>query len=258
VVEPTSIPDIITFTTSPEYLGLDISVPQKTLLKVSYGLELTEEEMVHFRQCTGRTIDPRTNFPNAVVVAGARAGKDSRLVGPVALYETEFGSHERSKGETGTIGLYAQGTTCGGRDVRVHQQVRDRVAEDQRAGPGRRPPQLDRAGHRHGALHHPDVPGDPHRQDTLVVSNITNSLLTWRSSGRRAREHLAGSLENRQRGSSRKKKAMALNPPFTMHSANTHGSFPGGCHNPERRRSVTSAFALSASGTAREFHAQDR
>ena len=37
-----------------------------------------------------------------------------------------------------------------------------------------------------------------------------------------------------------------------------HGSFPGGCRHPERRRSVTSAFALSASGTAREFHAQDR
>jgi hypothetical protein len=51
---------------------------------------------------------------------------------------------------------------------------------------------------------------------------------------------------------------MALNPPFTMHSANAHGSFPGGCHHPERRRSVTSAFALSASGTAREFNAQDR
>jgi hypothetical protein len=108
-VEPTSIPDIITFTTSPEYLGLDISVPQKTLLKVSYGLELDEEEMVHFRQCTGRTIDPRTNFTTVVVIAGARAGKDSRLVGPTALYEAVLGGHKISKGETATIGLYAQG-----------------------------------------------------------------------------------------------------------------------------------------------------
>lgn len=108
-LEPTSIPDIITFTTSPEYLGLDISVPQKTLLKVSYGLELDEEEMVHFRQCTGRTIDPRTNFTTVVVIAGARAGKDSRLGGPTALYEAVLGGHKISNGETATIGLYAQG-----------------------------------------------------------------------------------------------------------------------------------------------------
>jgi hypothetical protein len=111
---PEQTPDIITFTTSPGFLGLDISVPQRTLLKVSYGLELDEEEMGHFRQCTGRTIDPRTAFSTVVVIAGARAGKDSRLVGPVALYETVFGSHKLSKGETGTIGLYAQGTTAAG------------------------------------------------------------------------------------------------------------------------------------------------
>jgi hypothetical protein len=102
-------PDIITFTTSPDYLGLEISVPQGALLKASYGLELTEEEMVHFRQCTGRTIDPRINFTTVVVIAGARAGKDSRLVGPTALYEAVLGGHKISKGETATIGLYAQG-----------------------------------------------------------------------------------------------------------------------------------------------------
>ena len=102
-------PDIITFTTSPDYLGLEISVPQGALLKASYGLELTEDEMVHFRQCTGRTLDPRTNFTTVVVIAGARAGKDSRLVGPTALYEAVLGGHKISKGETATIGLYAQG-----------------------------------------------------------------------------------------------------------------------------------------------------
>lgn len=102
-------PDIITFTTSADYLGLEISVPQRALLKVSYGLELTEDEMVHFRQCTGRTLDPRTNFTTVVVIAGARAGKDSRLVGPTALYEAVLGGHKISKGETATIGLYAQG-----------------------------------------------------------------------------------------------------------------------------------------------------
>jgi hypothetical protein len=107
-------PDIVTFTEHRDWLGLEISSPQRALLKASYGLELTAEEMVHFRQCTGRTIDPRINFPTVVVIAGARAGKDSRLVGPIALYETVFGSHKLSKGETGTIGLYAQGTTAAG------------------------------------------------------------------------------------------------------------------------------------------------
>jgi len=109
VEQPEASPDIITFTTSPDWLGLDLSAPQRTLLKASNGIPLTEEEMVYFRACTGRTFDPRINFPTVVVIAGARAGKDSRLVAPTALFEAIFGGHTISKGETPTVALYAQG-----------------------------------------------------------------------------------------------------------------------------------------------------
>ena len=107
--QPEAPPDIITFTTSPDWLGLDLSAPQRSLLKASNGIPLSEEEMGYFRACTGRTTDPRINFPTVVVIAGARAGKDSRLVAPTALYEAVFGGHSISKGETPTIALYAQG-----------------------------------------------------------------------------------------------------------------------------------------------------
>jgi len=44
------------------------------------------------------------------VVAGARAGKDSRILDPMMLYEGLFGGHERylAKGERGVIPLVAQ------------------------------------------------------------------------------------------------------------------------------------------------------
>jgi len=107
--QPEAPPDIVTFTESPDWLGLDLSAPQRTLLKASNGIPLSEEEMGYFRACTGRTTDPRTNFPTVVVIAGARAGKDSRLVAPTALHEAIFGGHSISKGETPTVALYAQG-----------------------------------------------------------------------------------------------------------------------------------------------------
>jgi hypothetical protein len=67
-----------------------------------------------FKVCTGRTLDPRTNFGTVVVIAGARAGKDSRFVAPTALYEAEFGGHVIAKGETATIALYAQDKDAAG------------------------------------------------------------------------------------------------------------------------------------------------
>jgi len=43
-----------------------------------------------------------------VVIAGARKGKNSRLVGPIALYEAQYGGHKVSKGEVPRIALFAQ------------------------------------------------------------------------------------------------------------------------------------------------------
>jgi hypothetical protein len=101
-------PDILDFATSPRYLNLSLSLGQRALLKVVYGLELDPEELQAFQLCTGRSADPRTSFRNLVVIAGARAGKDSRLVAVMALYEMAFGDHKVAKGETATIALFAQ------------------------------------------------------------------------------------------------------------------------------------------------------
>src|SRR5438445_9906733 len=92
-----SDPDIIAFTESSDYLGLELSTPQRTLLKASYGLTLTAEELEVFRTCTGRQLDPQINFGTVVVIVGARGGKDSRFVAPSALYESTFGGHKIAK-----------------------------------------------------------------------------------------------------------------------------------------------------------------
>jgi hypothetical protein len=101
-------PDIVTFTTSPDYLGLELSPPQRALLKASYGIKLEPDELECFQTCTGRQLDPQINFGTVVVIVGARGGKDSRFVGPSALYESTFGGHKVAKGEDAVIALYAQ------------------------------------------------------------------------------------------------------------------------------------------------------
>ncbi len=103
-------PTIVEFCTDGQLLGLSVSPAQRTLLKSIYGLALTDEELDLFRQCTGRDTYPGHPFGEVTVVAGARAGKDSRIAAPVVLYEAMFGGHENSlsKGERGVIPLVAQ------------------------------------------------------------------------------------------------------------------------------------------------------
>ena len=119
-------PDIIAFTESADYLGLKLSVPQRTLLKASYGIKLEPDELEIFRACTGRQLDPQINFSTVVVIVGARGGKDSRFVGPTALYEATFGGHKISKGETATIALFAQDRDAAGV---TFQYISDYVTE---------------------------------------------------------------------------------------------------------------------------------
>jgi hypothetical protein len=110
------VPDIIDFVTDRQLLGLTISLAQRTLLKSIYGIALTDEELEMFRACTGRATYPAHAFPEATIIAGARAGKDSRIAAPCTLYEAIFGQHERhlSRGETATIPLIAQDTRGAG------------------------------------------------------------------------------------------------------------------------------------------------
>jgi len=107
-------PSIVEFTTSPQYLGLNLSVPQAALLKASYGLPLDPAQLDAFRLCTGRTVDPRRAFRTVVAICGARAGKDSRLVAPTVLYEGIFGGHALGKGEGAVGALFAQDKDAAG------------------------------------------------------------------------------------------------------------------------------------------------
>jgi hypothetical protein len=104
-------PSITEFVTDPQLLGLSLSPAQETCLRVIYGLPLpTADHLELFRACTGRATYPGQPFAEATVIAGARAGKDSRIAAPVVCYESVFGDHTQrvSKGERATVVLVAQ------------------------------------------------------------------------------------------------------------------------------------------------------
>ena len=63
-----------------------------------------------FRACTGRQDNACHGFGETTVVAGARAGKDSRIAAPIVCYEAIFGGHDKNlaKGERAIIPLVAQ------------------------------------------------------------------------------------------------------------------------------------------------------
>src|SRR5205814_595575 len=82
----------------------------RTLLLAISGLPLDAEELDIWRLCTGRNEYRVQPFPEVTIVAGARAGKDSRIAAPIVVYEAVFGGHERhlAHGERGIIPLVAQ------------------------------------------------------------------------------------------------------------------------------------------------------
>ena len=105
-----NIPTIIEFVTDPQLLNLTLSEAQETLLRVIYGLPLSPVQLDLFRSCTGRQHAPSGGFGEVTVIAGARAGKDSRISAPIMCYEALFGGHEAhlAKGERAMVPLIAQ------------------------------------------------------------------------------------------------------------------------------------------------------
>ncbi len=103
-------PNIIDFITDTNLLGLSLSDAQETLLRTVYGLPLSKTHLELYRQCTGRENAPKNAFSEVTVVAGARAGKDSRIAAPIVSYEALFGGHEKhlQRGERAIIPLVAQ------------------------------------------------------------------------------------------------------------------------------------------------------
>lgn len=105
-----SAPTITEFVREPDFLGLSLSEAQESLLRAVYGLPMSETQLDLFRLCTGRERYGGQGFGEVTVIAGARAGKDSRIAAPVVCYEALFGAHEKalSKGERAVIPLVAQ------------------------------------------------------------------------------------------------------------------------------------------------------
>jgi len=104
-------PDIVEFVTDSQLLGLSLSEAQGVLLRAIYGMPLDSTQREIFTLCTGREEYPGVAFQEATILAGARAGKDSRIACPIASYEAVFGGHEKhlSKGEQAVIPLVAPG-----------------------------------------------------------------------------------------------------------------------------------------------------
>jgi hypothetical protein len=107
----TDRPDIETFVRDRRYLGNSlgekISVPQVVLLKGCYGLPLTEVERAVWAEATQRPY-PGIEFQEVTVVAGSRAGKDSRFLAVVVLYEAIYGAFTVNVGESAVIPVIAQ------------------------------------------------------------------------------------------------------------------------------------------------------
>jgi len=105
-------PSIVEFVTDGQLLNLTLSQPQEVLLRSIYGLPLTPPQLEIFQFCTGRQDYPGGSFQEATILAGARAGKDSRIACPIVSYESVFGGHEKhlSRGERAVIPLVAPGT----------------------------------------------------------------------------------------------------------------------------------------------------
>ena len=78
-------PSVIEFVRDAQLLGLTVSDAQETLLRAIYGLPLSEGQLGLWRTCTGRETYPEKPFSEVTVIAGARAGKDSRIAAPVVL-----------------------------------------------------------------------------------------------------------------------------------------------------------------------------
>ena len=55
---------------------------------------MSEAQLEIYRACTGRQDASAAAFGEVTVIAGARAGKDSRIAAPIVVYEALFGGHQ--------------------------------------------------------------------------------------------------------------------------------------------------------------------
>ena len=75
------------------FFASDSWAPWKSALAALFGLKLTDEQALLYRQCTGRSQLPEKAFREACFVIGRRGGK-SRILALVATYVAAFLNHE--------------------------------------------------------------------------------------------------------------------------------------------------------------------
>jgi hypothetical protein len=100
--------NIIEFIEAPGMLNdRTLSPAQKMVLKSIYGLALTAEELVLFKQTTGLSDYQPREWSECTMTLGRRAGKSDKLGSNIALYEAVARQHKASRGETPVVMIVA-------------------------------------------------------------------------------------------------------------------------------------------------------
>ena len=79
---------------------------QRTILKSTYGMALSETEMEIYKRGTGREVYDGVEQQEVTVIAGRRGGKTTKVACPIAVFEA-FRDHHLPPGETGYVVLLA-------------------------------------------------------------------------------------------------------------------------------------------------------
>jgi hypothetical protein len=100
--------NIIEFIESPAMLNdRTLSPAQKMVLKSIYGLALTAEELILFKQTTALEVYQPREWSECTTILGRRAGKSDKLASNIAIYEAVAREHKASCGETPVVMIVA-------------------------------------------------------------------------------------------------------------------------------------------------------
>src|ERR1700733_8300718 len=91
------------------FLGITLSAGQEAILRLLYGLPITDAEQLRLAlKATGReTLGTPRHYRNAHVLAGRRSGKSMRLIALVAIHEGVFAGHLIPESETSYLPIIA-------------------------------------------------------------------------------------------------------------------------------------------------------
>lgn len=100
-----SAPDLYAFAT--EHLGVELSPAQDALMAAIAGVPLSAEQRDIFGECTKRSSVP-VNAREWALICGARSGKTTRIMAPIALHRAIHGGYVAERGVIHEIVSVAQ------------------------------------------------------------------------------------------------------------------------------------------------------